>query len=238
VGHFKHSVVEMGTLREKQRGLNIPQHTLLQDISTRWNSTYFMYERIAEQRWAIYAVIHDEQVTPSDQRHLDLKPEQWDLLPQLVVVLKPLQVATTALSKDQKSSLFHPVVNGLVKCHLKPGEGDLEMVKWFKEVVAGELLRRFSFDSESVAVLSAALDPRYHHLNFFSAEERTQVCDIISDKVKTLYEQDSATTDPSSSDSTCTQPQAKKWKEQTAMSFLLGVGTESDGDTPSWQDEI
>ena len=65
-----------------------------------------------------------------------------------------------------------------------------------------------------------------------------QVCDIIPDKVKTLYEQDLATTDLSSSDSTCTQPQAKKWKEETAMSFLLGVGTESDGDTPSWQDEI
>ena len=64
------------------------------------------------------------------------------------------------------------------------------------------------------------------------------MCDIIPDKVKTLYEQDSATTDPSSSDSTCTQPQAKKRKEETAMSFLLGVGTESDGDTLSWQDEI
>ena len=66
-------------------------------------------------------------------------------------------------------------MNGLVKCHLKPGEGDLEMVKRFKEVVAGELLRRFPFDPESVAVLSAALDPQYHHLNFLSAEERTQV---------------------------------------------------------------
>ena len=35
VGHFKHSVVAMGALREKQRGLNIPQHTLLKDVSTR-----------------------------------------------------------------------------------------------------------------------------------------------------------------------------------------------------------
>jgi len=143
VGHFKHSVVTMGALREKQRGLNIPQHTLLQDVSTRWNSTYFMYEQIAEQRWTIYAIIHDEQVTPSDQRHLDLKPEQWDLLSQLVVVLKLLQVGTTALSKVQNISslLIHPVVNGLVKCHLKPGGGDLKMVKQFKEFVAGELLR-------------------------------------------------------------------------------------------------
>ena len=54
VVHFKHSVVATSALREKQQSLNIPQHQLIQDVSTRWNSTYFMYERIAEQRWAIY----------------------------------------------------------------------------------------------------------------------------------------------------------------------------------------
>ena len=100
VGHFKHSVVALGALRERQRGMNIPQHSLLQDVATRWNSTYFMYERLAEQWWAICAVIRDEQVTHSDKGCLDLKPDQWDLLSQLVTVLKPLQVATTALCQD------------------------------------------------------------------------------------------------------------------------------------------
>ena len=128
-------------------------------------------------------------MTTSDQRHLDLKLEQWDLLSQLVVVLKPLQVATTALSKENNvsSSLIHSVVNGLVKCHLKVGGEDLAMVKRFKEVVTEELLQRFPFDPESIAaVLSSALDPQYHHLNL-SAEEQVQLHDIISDKVHPLY---------------------------------------------------
>ena len=90
-------VLAMEALREKQRNMNIAHHSLLQDVATRWNSTYFMYDRLLEQRWAVYAVIHDDKVTSSDQRHLDLRSEQWDLLSQLVVVLKPLQVATTAL---------------------------------------------------------------------------------------------------------------------------------------------
>ena len=42
VGHFKHSVVAMGVLREKQQSTNIAQHVLIQDIATRWNSTYLM----------------------------------------------------------------------------------------------------------------------------------------------------------------------------------------------------
>ena len=44
VTHFKHSVVE------QQMRMNILQHSLLQEISTRWKSMYLMYEQLAEQR--------------------------------------------------------------------------------------------------------------------------------------------------------------------------------------------
>jgi len=104
VAHFKHSAVAMTALHERQAALNLPQLSLLQEVSTRWNSTFFMYERPAEQRWAVYAVVHDEKVTPPDKRYLDLTPEQWDLLSQLLVVLKALQVATKALSLEQNVS--------------------------------------------------------------------------------------------------------------------------------------
>ena len=43
------------------------------------------------------AVIDDERVTTPAQRHLDLSDDQWDLLTQLLVDLKPLQVTTTAV---------------------------------------------------------------------------------------------------------------------------------------------
>ena len=93
----------MGVLREKQKRWIFPQHSIVQDAATRWNSTYFMYKRLTKQRWAVYALIHDEQMTSSSNRHLDLKPDQWDLLNQLLAVFKPLQVATTALSKAQNT---------------------------------------------------------------------------------------------------------------------------------------
>ena len=63
---------------------------------------YFMYEQLSEQRWAVYAVLHDESVTTLNYAHLELKADQWDLLSQLVLELKPLQVATTALCKDER----------------------------------------------------------------------------------------------------------------------------------------
>ena len=40
------------------------EHRLIQDVSTRWSSTYFMMERLVEQRWTIYyAVLHYELVS-------------------------------------------------------------------------------------------------------------------------------------------------------------------------------
>ena len=63
VGHFKHSAVSMTALKKKQQQMNISQHHPFQDVSTSWNSTYFMMERLLEQRWSIYAVLHNENVT-------------------------------------------------------------------------------------------------------------------------------------------------------------------------------
>ena len=100
-------------------------------------------------------------MTPSDKRHLNLKPDQWGLLSQLVTVLKPLQVAKTVLCEDQNisSSLIYPVVNELVKCHLKADTEDLAAVMRFKQIVTTELQHRFPFDERSVAVLAATVDP-------------------------------------------------------------------------------
>ena len=173
VGHFKHSVAAVASLNNKQKAMNVPEHSLIQDVFTRWNSTYFMMERLAGQRWMIYAVLHDELVSCPEYISLDLKPDQWELLSQMVTTLKPLQVATTALCFDQNVSvsLIYPVVNGLLKKHLVIGSDDLPVVKRFKELIAGELHRRFQFDPECVPIFTAAVDPRYKELKFISGEE-------------------------------------------------------------------
>ena len=70
VGHFKHSAIALTALKQKQEQLNLEKHHLIQDVSTRWNSTYFMLDRLLEQRWHIYAVLHDEKVSEAKYRSL------------------------------------------------------------------------------------------------------------------------------------------------------------------------
>ena len=100
------------------------------------------------------------------------------------------------------------------------------MVKWFKKVVTAELLQHFPFHPESVAVLSAALDPQYHPKN-----KNRWMCFL--DKVEALYEH-------TEQDSPCTQPQAQKQREEEiARSFLLGKSSRCNSDSiPLWKKEV
>ena len=63
--------------------MRVDSHNFIQDISTQWNSTYYMIERLIEQRWPITAVLSDHTVTKASDRYLDLKSEQWELLTAL-----------------------------------------------------------------------------------------------------------------------------------------------------------
>ena len=187
-----------------------------------------MLDRLVEQRWTVYAVLHDENVTRAEHRHLDVKPEQWEILSQMVPALKLLQVATTALCMDQNvtASLIFPVVHGLLKNHLAIGEDDLSVVKQFKEVVAHELNRCFKFDPENVAVLAAALDPRHKDLKFLSDEECQLVHEVLLEKAQDVYSKLHGT------EEALNEPPTKKTKE-SAMSFLIGYSEDVSVSTDS-----
>ena len=193
MSHFHHSVAATTALKEKQKQLCPAEHHLIQDVSTRWRSTFFMFEHLLEQHWAIYVVLHDESITSSDHRVLDLKSEQWELIQQLTVVLKPLQVATTALSGEFKAtvSLIYPVVSGLLSNHLNVSSQDVLTVQRFKETVREELSSHFCPNSLKTAteipVMASLTDPCYRQLKFVNAEQQAAVAQaelVYLDKVQ------------------------------------------------------
>ena len=233
VSHFKHSVVATTALKEKQEQLNIKQHHLIQDVSTRWNSTFFMIDRLVEQRVAIYAVLHDATVSKDQYQHLDLKEDQWVLLEQLTKVLEPLQMATTVFSYEvnTSSSIIYPVLHGLIRNHLKINDKDVPAVKHFKNQVSQDLTERFEIDEEytasSIPFLCTAVDPRYSSLKFATSEQRSTAHEAILQHLKESHFQSSATEENEGEASEAAT------QKKTALEILLGdISSKSSALTP------
>uniref|UniRef100_G3PNR8 Uncharacterized protein n=1 Tax=Gasterosteus aculeatus TaxID=69293 RepID=G3PNR8_GASAC len=103
VEHFKKSELASSKLREKQQQMNTPEHSLVQDVSTRWNSTCYMIR--LEQRWPVTATLSDSSVTQRSKRYLDLKSDQWSLLEELSTVLRPFECATVFMSGQKYATI-------------------------------------------------------------------------------------------------------------------------------------
>ena len=60
VSHFNHSILAKQRLSAIQARLDIPHHSILQSVPTRWNSMYAILERALEQKMALalYATEH------------------------------------------------------------------------------------------------------------------------------------------------------------------------------------
>ena len=85
VGHFHRSTASRQLLNNVQAQLQLPGHQLCQEVSTCWNSTFYMLERVSEQRRAITSVLPDTTCTT------ELTITQWNIVQQLILLLRPFE---------------------------------------------------------------------------------------------------------------------------------------------------
>ena len=98
VGHFNHSSLACGKLLELQKQHELPQHKLVQDVSTRWNSTYFLLERLCEQKKAVASYCVDTANMPV------LDANKWNLIAKLTTLLKVFHTTTVRLSERSSTA--------------------------------------------------------------------------------------------------------------------------------------
>uniref|UniRef100_A0A671UN90 HAT C-terminal dimerisation domain-containing protein n=2 Tax=Sparus aurata TaxID=8175 RepID=A0A671UN90_SPAAU len=191
VEHFKRSELASSKLKTKQKQMGIPEKKLIQDVSTRWNSTFHMVTRLLEQRWPLTATLSDPTVTPRGKQHLDLKPDQWALLEELAKALQAFESATVYLSGETyvTVSALPPLVRGLQKSTQTTYE--TAPVQAFQAAASQETTACWSRevtvkdDSPDTQIIAAALDPRFRKLKFLTPEERFSV----QSKVQSLASQ-------------------------------------------------
>lgn len=97
VSHFKRNNIDMQKLLKYQTDSGEPfPKKFKQDVSTRWNSTYYMIERLVTIKSAVRATLG-----LLDKNVESLSLEEWHICTDLVKVLKPFEDVTRKVSGEK-----------------------------------------------------------------------------------------------------------------------------------------
>ena len=142
---------------------------IIQDVSTRWNSTFDMIERICEQQLPISAVLLQRR----DLIHLEITTSEWRILEDLVQLLRPSKVAT--VEKYPTISALGPLLEEIKK-RVEEDER--------KKVLRDDIKSRYrNPDVRLLFDKASFLDPRFKSLSHLPNVQQLEVIDTVKEEL-------------------------------------------------------
>ena len=156
MSYFHRSTKASEKLRSVQDQLSLPELKLKQNIVTRWNSTYLMFERVVSQHEALTTTL-----CLLGKAEMCLSTEEKTVIQNSLQLLEPFLQATENISGDKyvSISMIIPLTRLLMSsCSVAP-ESTL------RQNLIQELLRRFQhIETIYVLAVGTLLDPRFKKL--------------------------------------------------------------------------
>lgn len=140
---FHRSTTACAVLKSKQTLLELPHHKLINDVPTRWNSSYDMVERFLEQA-AVEAALLAKDIKKNARDIHTLSEDDISTAEGVIKVLGPIKTITTIIC-DEKSpavSMIHPLKEMMMQ-QLKILDDDNGLITEVKTAIAKDLEPRF-----------------------------------------------------------------------------------------------
>ncbi|XP_057598206.1 zinc finger BED domain-containing protein 4 [Hippopotamus amphibius kiboko] len=167
-------------LAELQKEYELPPHHLLQDVPSRWNTSFHMLQRLIEQKRAVNAL-----AVECNFREL-ISCDQWEVMQSVCHALKPFDAASRELSArasalSQVIPMMH-ILGRRVEMLFQETMGIDTMLGSLREAVVSRLSAALHDPRYALATL---LDPRYK-ASLFSEEEAEQYKQDLIRELETL----------------------------------------------------
>ncbi|XP_014063003.1 zinc finger BED domain-containing protein 4 [Salmo salar] len=163
-------------LAELQKVYQLPENCLIQDVPSKWRTSFFMLERLVEQKKAV-----DGMSVECNFREM-ISCDQWEVMQSVCNALKPFEVACREMSNrtatlGQVIPLIH-ILNRKIDMLFDETMGIDNMLKSLKEAMVSRMSSTLHDPRYTWATM---LDPRYKTSLF--TEEEAEQCkqDLISE---------------------------------------------------------
>lgn len=163
-------------LAELQRVHQLPENQLIQDVPSKWRTSFFMFERLVEQKNAI-----DEMSIECNFREM-ISCDQWEVMLSVCNALKPFEVACREMSSHtatlgQVIPLVH-ILNRKIDMLFDETVGIDNMLMSLKEAMVSRMSAALN---DPRYIWATMLDPRYKTSLF--TEEEAERCkqDLIGE---------------------------------------------------------
>lgn len=163
VSHFKHSTKSSYALLKMQEQLNVNTLKLKQDVRTRWNSIFYMLERLLEVKIPLSATLPQLDTSPPN-----LDSNEWMITEDVVTLLRPFEYVTVILSGEKYPSLSSviPLVFGLQNT-IENKTPITELGKNLKRSLSAVIEKRLAvYETNRTASKATFLDPRFKKKGF------------------------------------------------------------------------
>lgn len=155
-------------LAELQRAHQLPENQLIQDVPSKWRTSFSMLERLVEQKSAI-----DELSIECNFREI-ISCDQWEVMLSVCTALKPFEVAYREMSNrtatlGQVIPLIH-ILNRKIDLLFDETVGIDNMLRSLKEAMVSRLSATLQDPRYTWATM---LDPRYK-TSLFTEEDAEQ----------------------------------------------------------------
>ncbi|XP_034542641.1 zinc finger BED domain-containing protein 4-like [Notolabrus celidotus] len=199
VGHFRHSQLATSRLRIIQQELGMKPKMLQQDVTTRWNSTFYMMKSLLDQKRALGVYGADHELPACFSAY------QWGLVENMTTLLTPFEQLTREISSHLATAAdVSPSVVALKRLLSKTADTD-SGVGTAKSTLLEAVNERFgSAFSEPLYYLATILDPRYKD-RYFDTVTKQAAVNMLQKQVDKMTHSDRTTETPDTE-----EPQEKK----------------------------
>ena len=155
--------------------MQLPEHNLVVDVATRWNSALHMMSRYLEQQPAIHAPLTSEEPHKRQKDVSTLSERDLASAKELFAVLTRLKIATTALCEESVPTL--PMIlllqHSVMGYITREKDDDSALIKQLREEVVDDLSTTYqdTCTKKDLTVVTL-LDPRFKSTPFLSDKDR------------------------------------------------------------------